>query len=159
MNVTDDHDRAQQVAALLLTGDVGAEERAFLERHLAACAACAAAAAAMEQGLAALRSVSVRPDPELVASTQRRVREHALRLREGQARRPGLVLSSILAAVLTGLTGLSLWRLLDWLGGLAVTPWFWAPALVSFWFLPGILAGSAVWATGAATERRSALTS
>lgn len=157
MNVTDDHDRAQQVAALLLTGDVGAEERAFLERHLAACPACATAAAAMEQGLAALRSVSVRPEPALVASTQRRVREHALRLREEQGRRRGLVLSSMLAAVLTGLTGLSLWRVLDWLGGLAVTPWFWAPVLLSFWFVPGILAGAAAWAAGPATERRSAL--
>jgi anti-sigma factor RsiW len=159
MNVTDDHDRAQQVAALLLTGDVGAEERAFLERHLAACPACATAAAAMEQGLAALRSVSVRPEPALVASTQRRVREHALRLREEQGRRRGLVLSSILAAVLTGLTGLSLWRVLEWVGALAVSPTVWAAVLLSFWFVPGILAGAAAWAAGPATERRSALTS
>ena len=159
MNVSGDHERAQQVAALLLTGDVGAEERAFLEGHLAACPACATAAAAMEQGLAVLRSVSVRPEPALVASTQRRVREHALRLREEQGRRRGLVLSSILAAVLTGLTGLSLWRVLEWLGGLAMTPAIWAPVLLSFWFLPGILAGAAAWATGPATERRSALTS
>lgn len=159
MNVTDDHDRARQVAALLLTGDVGAEERAFLERHLAACPACATATAAMEQGLAALRSVSVRPEPALVASTQRRVREHALRLREEQGRRRGLVLSSMLAAVLTGVTGLSLWRVLDWVGGLAVTPSVWAPVLLTLWFVPGVLAGVAVWAAGAATERRSALIS
>ena len=159
MNVTHDHDRAQQVAALLLTGDVGAEERAFLERHLAACPDCATAAAAMEQGLAALRSVSVRPEPALVASTQSRVREHALCLREEQDRRRGVVLSSMLAAVLTGLTGLSLWRVLDWVGGLAVTPSVWAPVLLTLWFVPGVLAGVAVWAAGAATERRSALTS
>ena len=113
----------------------------------------------MEQGLAALRSISLRPEPALVASTQRRVREHALRLREVQGRRRGLVLSSILAAVLTGLTGLSLWRVLDWLGGVAVTPWVWAAVLLSFWFVPGILAGAAAWAAGPATERRSALTS
>jgi anti-sigma factor RsiW len=159
MNVTHDHDRAQHVAALLLTGDVGADERAFLERHLAACPACTTAVAAMERGLVALRSVSVRPEPALVASTQRRVRERALRLREEQARRRGLVLSSMLAAVLTGLTGLSLWRLLDWVGGLAVAPSVWAPVLLTVWFVPGVLAGLAVWAAGAATERRSALIS
>jgi anti-sigma factor RsiW len=159
MNVTHDHDRAQQVAALLLTGDVGAEERAFLERHLAACPDCATAAAAMEQGLAGLRSVSVRPEPALVASTQRRVREHASRLREEQGRRRGLVLSTMVAAVLTGLTGLSLWRMLDWVGGLAVTPSVWGPVLLTLWFVPGVLAGVAVWAAGAATERRSALIS
>lgn len=159
MRPTDDHDRAQQIAALLLTGEVGAEERAVLQRHLAACPACAAAAAAMEQGLAGLRSVSIRTEPALVAVTRRRVRERALLLREEQVRRRWLVLSSMLAAVLTGMTGLSLWRVLDWLGGLEVTTWVWAPALLGWWFLPGILAGAAAWAAGAATEQRSELTS
>jgi hypothetical protein len=158
MKPTDEHDRAQQIAAQLPTGDAGAEERAFLERHHAACPPCAADAAAMEQGLAGLRSVSVRAEPALAAATQRRVRERALRLREEQARRRWLVLSSVLAALLTGTTGLSLWRLLDWLGGLEATTWFWVPALLGWWFLPGIVAGSAAWAAGA-MEQRSELTS
>lgn len=158
MKPTDEHDRARQIAALLLTGEAGAEERAFLERHLGACPACAAAAAAMAQGLAGLRSVPVRAEPALVAATRRRVRERALRLREEQARRRWLVLSSVLTSVLTGTTALSLWRLLDWFGGLEATTWFWVPALLGGWFLPGILAGSAAWAAGA-TEQRSELTS
>jgi anti-sigma factor RsiW len=159
MKPTGEHDRAQQIAALILTGEAGAEERAFLERHLGACPACAAAAAAMEQGLAGLRSVSIRTEPALVAVTRRRVRERALRLREEQVHRRWLALSSVLAAVLTGLTGLSLWRLLDWLGGLEATTWFWVPALLGGWFLPGILAGAAAWAVAAAKEQRSELTS
>jgi anti-sigma factor RsiW len=159
MKPTDEHDRAQQIAALLLTGEAGSEERAFLERHLAACPACASAAGAMEQGLSALRSVSIRTEPALVAATRRRVRERALRLREEEARRRWLALSSLLAAVLMGTTGISLWRALDWLGGLEATTWIWIPALMGWWFLPGILAGAAAWAAGVARQQRSELTS
>jgi anti-sigma factor RsiW len=163
MRPRNDHERAQEIAASLPTAD--GEERAFLQGHLAACPGCAAAAAAMEQGRVGLRFVSAPPDPVLVATTQRRVRERAAVLREEQVRRRGLALSCVLAASMTLATGLLLWRTLDGLAG-AVNPWVWVPSFVSLWFLPGVLAGAAAWAAGAllssdreaSTARRSALT-
>jgi hypothetical protein len=147
----DDHERAQAIAALPSSADP--EEQELAQRHVAACPSCLTAVSDMERGRDGLRFVATPPEPVLVATTQRRVREHAMLLREEQVRRRGLVLSFVLAASLTLTTGLSLWRLSAWLTW-AVTPWVWGPTLVGLWFLPGVLAG-VVWV---ATERRSALT-
>ena len=107
----------------------------------------------MERGRDGLRFVSAAPEPVLVATTQRRVRERARHLRDEQVRRRGLGLSFALAASLTLVSGLSLWQLgsgLTW----AATPWVWAPSLVGLWFVPGVLVGTVL----IAIERRSALT-
>jgi hypothetical protein len=161
MRLRDDHERAQEIAASLPSADAG--ERGFLQRHLAACPACATVAADMEQGLAGLRFVTAQPDPVLVATTQRRVRERGFLLREEQVRRRGLTFSCVLAASMTLATGISLWPVLDWLAS-AVNPWVWAPSLVGLWFLPGVLAAAVAWAASdllssqRRAERRGALT-
>jgi hypothetical protein len=107
--------------------------------------------------LALLRSISVAPSPALVALTQRRVREQALRLHEARVRRWGLAVSGVLAGVLTLASSVSVWGVLADLGWLAV-PWIWAPVLFGAWFLPGVLAGAAAWAAAGILEREGAVT-
>lgn len=151
--VRDDHERAQEVAALAVSGDLTAAERRFLEAHLAACVPCARRAAGLEGALRALRSVSVPPAPALVGLTQERVRRLAARLQEAQAQRRGLLVSCVLASALTLITGLSVWRAVGALGWSA-DPWTWAPALLVVWFLPAVVTGAAAWAAEAQVERR-----
>jgi hypothetical protein len=103
--------------------------------------------ARQEAALALLRSISIAPAPTLVALTQRRVREQALRLHEAQVRRWGLAVSGVIAGSMTLASSASVWRVLADLGWLAA-PWIWAPLLLGAWFLPGVLAGAAWVAAG-----------
>jgi hypothetical protein len=108
-----------------------------------------------EAALALLRSISIAPAPTLVALTQRRVREQALRLHDAQVRRWGLAVSGVIAASMTVASSVSAWRVLADLGGQAA-PWIWVPVVLGVWFLPGVLAGAA-WAAGS-TEGKGAVT-
>jgi hypothetical protein len=118
-----------------------------------------------EAAIALLRSISIAPAPALVALTQRRVREQALRLHEERVRRWGLAVSGVIAGSMTMASSVSVWRVLADLGWLAA-PWIWAPLLLSVWFLPGVLAGALAWAgspqastpSWGTTERKGAVT-
>jgi hypothetical protein len=98
-----------------------------------------------QEALALLRSISIAPAPTLVALTQRRVREQALRLHEVQVRRWGLAVSGVIAGSMTMASSVSVWRVLADVGWLSV-PWIWAPVVLGAWFLPGVLAGALAWA-------------
>jgi anti-sigma factor RsiW len=75
-----DHDRAQRLIALM-TADIAAKERDWLNAHLESCDACRNYELKAREVMGALRSFPVTANVELVHSTQRRVRERAHELR------------------------------------------------------------------------------
>jgi hypothetical protein len=148
MTFTSDHERAEIIAAQLLSEDASAHDSAWLRSHLSECRRCADTTAGLADGLATLRSLSVPAHPALVAATQRRVREAAAQRLEEQNRRRGLAVSSLLAACMTGVAVLSVRHVLDGLArSLEFAPVTLAPVVLALWFLPGILAGAAAWAS------------
>ena len=148
MRVADDHERAQLIAALRLSGDHATGDERWLRDHLSGCPECARVTASLEDGLAALRSISLAANPALVAVTQRRVREAAACLQEKQSGQRWLAFSSLVAAGMTAAAGISLGLALGPVARtLEVAPVTLAPVLLALWFLPGVLAGAAVWAS------------
>jgi predicted anti-sigma-YlaC factor YlaD len=135
----DIHDRAREL--LSASERTGAAEEAWLEQHLAQCAQCRVFGEEVGPVVRALRSVPFAATPDLVWSTQRRVR---LRARELQSKRERLWLVWISCALVSAFAFLSnalLWQAFAWLGRRAQVPAaVWEVGFAMFWIAPTIAA-------------------
>ena len=142
----DAHRRARSLMdALLIEEKVSAEERRWLEQHLAACESCAERAAASERAVRAVRSFRVEVNSALVRSTQMKVR---LRAREMEAHRRELRpvwLSCVFALLLTAAGTPFVWQGLEWFSSQVGTPgWVVKIGFLWLWFIPSVLAALAM---------------
>ena len=139
------HERACHLIDALHVEGIPAPERKWLEAHLAECPACRARARANEQALQTLRSNTVMIDPELVSTTQARVRIRLRELRENQAYLRTLGISCGLSWLLGTVTAPLLWQAMAWLGRhYELSPAIWITGFAIFWVAPATAAGALV---------------
>ena len=142
------HDRAQCLIDQERVEGLVAEERRWLEDHLAGCEACAARAAETEATLRALKSVSVALPPGLAASAKLRVREEAAKLKQRRSRNLALIVGCAVSWALGVASAPLVWRLCAWFGTTLDLPRIvWELGFVCWWFVPAAAAGLViVWA-------------
>jgi anti-sigma factor RsiW len=139
------HERACRFLDALHVEGIGAEQREWLEAHLADCPACQARAHSNERALQTLRQNTMRTSPALVSTTQARVRQRARELRENQARLRTLWISCGLSWILGTVTAPLLWQAMAWLGHhFELSPAIWMTGFAVFWISPATLVGALV---------------
>ncbi|HXX15240.1 MAG TPA: hypothetical protein VEJ47_10105 [Candidatus Eremiobacteraceae bacterium] len=139
------HTRAQRLLAQSLVEGLSANDQAWLDAHLRACANCSAEAARTQELVRSFRNVSVLVPRDLAARTQMRVR---LRAQEASETSPsGMLLWVITAASwLLGVFSAPLvWRMFAWVGMRLDLP---KPLLevgfVLWWTVPALIAVAVV---------------
>ena len=131
------HQRAQRMISAEHVEGLTAEERTWLNAHLSVCPGCSAEAEALRHALTALRSVSVRVDPSLVAATRRRVRNRAAAIEEQKSKLGAVWIVGVLSVLWMAFTGPLTWRGFEWIGrSLGWADGVWQSAFVLAWFLP-----------------------
>ena len=134
-----DHDRARE---LVLLGDVEGlsdSEAVWLEAHLSGCADCTGFAEELQLTARALRGMAATASSSLVATTQLRVRQRAVELRDHEAKVLLIGISFALGLLWSAGSAFVGWKLSAWLSQqIHVAPWIIAAGLVTFWLAPAI---------------------
>jgi predicted anti-sigma-YlaC factor YlaD len=149
-----EHERAQELIALAGVGSPSAEipsgkEQAWLRTHLQACAICRDYQKAAGRVVRELRAQPLAAGSALVRATQMRVRQRGLELQHQQERLWVICVCSIAVTLATAVTTAALWRGFAWMGEQAQLPApAWQIGLVTFGFLPAIVAGFLLLARG-----------
>jgi anti-sigma factor RsiW len=139
------HERAHRLIDARQVEGINAQERQWLESHLAECPACEARVRATERALQVLRSNSIAVTPSLVSATQASVRQRALELRENQMRMRTLWISCGLSWVLGTVTAPLLWEAMAWLGHhFELSPAIWITGFAMCWIAPATVVGGLV---------------
>ena len=139
------HERARRLIDARHVEGISAQEREWLESHLADCPACEARTRSTERTLQVLRSNSVGVAPSVVSATQARVRQRAMELRENQMRMRTLWISCGLSWVLGTATAPLLWEAMAWLGRhFELSPAVWITGFAMCWIAPATLVGGLV---------------
>jgi predicted anti-sigma-YlaC factor YlaD len=143
----DPHDEARQLIAL---GDALSDaQQIWLRNHLEECAACHDYAEAAGRMIRALRSLPLAADVRLVQATQTRVRFHAARLRETQARMWLVGMACLTMGLSATLSLPLLWRLFAWMGEQAgVSTLVWQAGFMVFFIAPALVVSVVLLARG-----------
>jgi hypothetical protein len=140
--VRDMHERARRLIDVERIEGLEAEERRWLETHLAACELCAEWAEAAGAALRMFRSVSIVPPPGLAATTKLRLREKATQLKQQRARNLALIAGCALSWIAGVASAPLVWKLCASLGAWLDLPKIvWQLAFVFWWFVPAAVAG------------------
>ncbi len=138
---TNTHDRARDLITASHIEGISPSDTAWLPDHLASCAECANYAEASTLSRHALRSVSFRVTPGLVAATQARVRMRAVELRRRDQRLIPVLISCAVAFAIGIVTTPLLWQTFAWIGSTVHLPAIlWQTGFVLTWFAPAVLA-------------------
>ena len=143
----DPHERAFALICARASGQMGEKEQAWLDDHLLACAQCSAAQEQTASAIAALKTVSIRADSDLVQSTQRRVRARSMRSEMRRRRMRPIWISSAFASIWMACATPYLWQSFDWTGHwLHIPDLLWQMGFLVAWFTPGLTAAAvALW--------------
>ena len=154
----DEHTCAMTMDALslLVSGmelqEISAQQGTRLEEHLAACEACAEASRGMHEIANQLRSRAggINAGSYLVRTTQLRVRQRAMQMRERQERMSPLWISCAIASLWALISVPLLWEGFSWLGGRGmVADLVWQSGFVVAWLMPfGLVAALLLWTLG-----------
>jgi hypothetical protein len=131
------HARARRLIAMEQVEGLAADDRTWLNDHLAACQACAAHAEAADAALRTLRTTSVSLPRGLAESTQWIVRRKAEELRAERARRVALAIGCTVSWILGVASAPLVWRICAWGGAMFDLPRaVWLAGFVAWWFVP-----------------------
>jgi hypothetical protein len=132
------HAKAQSLILKDWVEGVPAEERAWLDAHLAGCVECARLAGTTSEAVRSLRSASVTLPPGLADRTKLRV---YLRAREGRPSDARWLWIGCGASWAMGLASAPLvWRGLEWIGHAARLPdLVWRMGFAFWWTLPALI--------------------
>ena len=152
----DEHASAMETQTLLVSGmelqEVSAQQRRRLEEHLVACEACSEASRSMHEIANQLRSPQggVNAGSYLVRTTQLRVRQRAMQMRERQERMSPLWISCAIASLWALISVPLLWEGFAWLGGRGmIADLVWQSSFVVAWLMPfGLVAALLLWTRG-----------
>jgi hypothetical protein len=134
-----EHERAIDLLTRRGVDDLGADQTAWLESHLAVCGECADYAAAFERAGEFMRSVAIMASPALVASTQARLHARAAQLREHQARAVLIVVSFCIGVLSSTASAWLWWKVGGWVvERLGLPESIVGPGVLLFWLLPAI---------------------
>jgi hypothetical protein len=139
-----DHERAFELMCMAFAESISDNDRTWLEQHLASCADCRARNQQTDGMVAALKTVSISANVDLVQSTRRRVRTLCL-MREARSRRMRPIwISSAFASAWMACTAPYLWQSFDLTGHwLHIPDLLWQMGFLVAWFTPA-LTGAAV---------------
>jgi anti-sigma factor RsiW len=136
----DRHKEAQRLILQSSTGSVTAGELRRLEEHLAVCRECAGIAAATDSTVCAIRSFSIRLDPQFVELTRLRVRRRAEEL--SRRRLPGawFWIGSAVSWAWILASASYLYRGFGWMAQKAGIPSpLWQMGFVLWWAVPALI--------------------
>jgi len=141
---TNDHQRAFELACMVMADSISESERLWLQEHLAACSECAVRHEQTASAVTALKSVSITADNDFVQSTRRRMRELCMRERARKRRMRPIWISSAFASVWMACSTPYLWQSFDMTGHwLHIPDLLWQMGFLVAWFTPA-LTGAAV---------------
>ena len=131
------HERARKLIAAARVEGIPVSERAWLDRHLEACAQCAEEAAAVAAAIDLLRASPVLADADMVRRTRLAVRQRAEDSRIDRVRAVPLWVAAALSVAWMLLTLPYSWWAFAWLGRAARVPEpVWQGTFLMCWFLP-----------------------
>jgi len=140
---TSDHERAFELSCMALAESISESDLRWLEEHLDSCSECRARNQQTEQMIAALKTVSISADVNLVQSTRSRVRALCMRQTRSRRMRP-VWISSAFASAWMACTAPYLWQSFDLTGHwLNIPDLLWQMGFLVAWFTPA-LTGAAV---------------
>ena len=151
-----EHERAIDIITRQGVDDVAARDTAWLESHLARCSECAEYAALVASTGQLLRAVAVTASPALVATTQARIRERAVQLREHQARVVLIAVSFCIGVLSSTISAWLWWKFGGWVAGrLSLPASIVEPGMFVAWLLPAIVIALAMLASSRPVVDRS----
>jgi len=134
------HRRAARLMIESAIGPISDSEMRWLDAHLEICTSCAKLAGATERAVQVLRSIPVSAPPALVSEAQSRVHQRARELRHRQELPILAWLGVGLSLGWVGLSGLFVWRGLQWVAVKAGIPGpVWQMAFGLWWFFPALV--------------------
>ena len=139
-----DHERAFELTCMAFAETISKNDRQWLEAHLASCTDCRARNQHTDGMVAALKTVSISADVDLVQSTRRRVRALCLQRETRNRRMRPIWISSAFASAWMACTAPYLWQSFDLTGHwLQIPDLLWQMGFLVAWFTPA-LTGAAV---------------
>ena len=151
-----EHERAIDIITRQGVEDAAASDIAWLESHLARCSECAEYAALVASTGQLLRAVAVTASPALVATTQARIRERAVQLREHQARVVLIAVSFCIGVLSSTISAWLWWKFGGWVAGrLSLPASIVEPGMFVAWLLPAIVIALAMLASSRPVVDRS----
>jgi hypothetical protein len=139
-----DHERAFELTCMAFAETISENDRRWLEQHLASCGDCRARNQQTDGMVAALKTVSISADVDLVQSTRRRVRALCLQRETRSRRMRPIWISSAFASAWMACTAPYLWQSFDLTGHwLQIPDLLWQMGFLVAWFTPA-LTGAAV---------------
>jgi anti-sigma factor RsiW len=142
-----EHERTFELACLAFAESISDSDRRWLEQHLVSCSDCRARNQQTEQMVAALKTVSISADVDVVRSTQRRVRGLCQRQEARKRRMLPIWISSGFASAWMACSAPYLWQSFDLTGHwLHIPDVLWQMAFLVAWFTPALTgAAGALW--------------
>ena len=136
----DPHGQAHLLIDRGLVEEISAEDRRWLDAHLAHCEPCTAYAALTARAVRALDAFAFDFDPAAAMRVESAVRRRAAQLAAARPSARILWLASAAALLLTAAGSLAMWQLAQWLAGRWNLPSpAWQIAFAACWPLPSLL--------------------
>ena len=145
------HARARKLLSIDRVEGISAEERRWLDAHLATCEQCSNEATALAVAVDSLRSVRVHADENVVRRVRFAVHQRAEKLHRQRARTVPLWIAVVTSSTLAILTTPYIWSTFAWFGrALHVSSIVWQLGFLVWWFVPATVLSAA-----AALRRRT----
>jgi hypothetical protein len=135
-----EHERAIDLITRRGTEDLAAAEVSWLASHLASCAECSGYSDDFDNTGRLLRATAITASPSLVASTQARVRAHAMHLHEQRSRMVLVTISFCLGAMSSAVSAFLWWKFGAWVAErFGLSQAIVQPGIMVFLVLPAIV--------------------
>ncbi len=141
------HTRAKKLIVADRVEGISADERTWLDRHLADCDECASEASRLAAAIQAFRAVPMTASPDLVRRTSSIVLQRARQKQTARRESVPLWISTAVSAASMASTAPFVWSGLAWIGRFSHTPEILLQTgFLMWWFMPvTVLAAAAAW--------------
>jgi len=136
----ENHEKARFLIDQSLVDGISAEDRHWLDAHVAECAECGRYADLAARAVRALDWFALELDPAAALRVENVVRSRAEAIRSAEAQAKNLWIGTAVAIFLTFTGSAVTWRALSWLASQwNLSSRVWQIVFVAFWFLPSLL--------------------
>jgi anti-sigma factor RsiW len=141
------HARAKKLIVADRVEGLSADERDWLDRHLADCDECSIEVSRLSAAIQAFRAVPLTASPDLVSRTSAMVWQRARQKQTARREFVPLWIATALSVASMAYTSPYVWSALTWLGRLSHTSEIvWQTGFLMWWFMPAtVLAAAAAW--------------
>jgi anti-sigma factor RsiW len=141
------HARAKKLIVADRVEGISADERDWLDRHLANCDECSTEASRLSAAIQTFRAVPMTASPDLVRRTSAMVLQRTRQKHTAGRESVPLWIATATSAASMASTAPFIWSGLAWIGRFSHTPEIvWQTGFLLWWFMPAtILAAAAAW--------------